>query len=167
MKSDKSSGNGGSCAPISDEVGRALLRFLQSSNNSQVNLTAAQKRIPLQFLALRNAHGDYGESRDRRALMPSPILNVCGTGSTSSAILHFVQPLPLNTTKVILQGHLIPARSYGVDSPEDPADIELHTYGDDVAVVQTFDAHDVLLSLGVPKPTVENPERDPLPESLS
>ena len=135
--------------PVAEDVLRALVGYLQSNSNA-ADLQPIQKQVPLQFLAIRNGHGDYGLSGGLSAFMASPILEVTGSGETATGTLEFVGKLPSTTAKVYLRGKLTESRSFCIANPQDPADIELESYGDDVLLVQAVDAHEVLVAIGVP-----------------
>jgi hypothetical protein len=128
---------------------KALLGYLQSNSNT-ADLQPIQKHVPIQFLAIRNALGDYGLNGDLRAFMNSPSLEVRGTGETATATLKFVGALPKTTTKVLLRGRLINARSFDIADSQHPSDISLTNYGEDVLLVEALDVHDVLVEIGVP-----------------
>jgi len=139
-----------SSSPSGDTaVLKALLGYLQSNSNV-ADLQPVQKHVPTQFLAIRNALGDYGLNGGQRAFLNSPILEVRGTGQTATATLKFVGALPKTTATVLLRGKLIDGRAFDIAAPQHPTDISLTDYGEDVLLVEAFDVHDVLVAIGVP-----------------
>jgi hypothetical protein len=145
-----------STAPTEAEVRLALLRFLQSSANSHVDLAPLQKRIPLQFLALRNAHGDFGAREYRNAFLTHrPIVLFPCEGESSTVRVSFSAPLPAGTTKVTLRGRKANG-SAQIANHCQPGTVTiertgLNDFGDqDQFVVEVADDQDVLLAIGIP-----------------
>ena len=133
----------------------AFLQALQAvTNNSQPSLQPIQKRIPVQFLAIRNAHGDFGLTRTLAAFFERPTLTLGGAGAPK---LEFKGALPAPTTKMVLRDARNVIAEKRVTSAGHPSPVALTEdeakkakEATTTLVVEAYDDYKVLLGIGIP-----------------
>lgn len=135
---------------------RAMKVLFELINNSAappaVNLSPLQKQLPTTYLAILNAHGNYGYGRNQRAFIAARFVL-----DGSDAQVEFPD-LPRSTTRVVMRGAGLAAPiSLDVDWEYNTALVPPITASDAflVGFIQALDNQDVLLAIGLP--TIANP----------